>query len=636
MSVELKPKTLKRKNVKGLMLKSKPAPPPAAASEKSSGPDLSTLEIGVEFKLDIRAEDLKHMQDLGAGNGGSVSKVMHQATKTIMARKIIHIDAKPTVRKQIVRELHIMHECHSPYIVSFYGAFLNESEGSVVMCMEYMDCGSLDHMAKVIGPIRIDVLGKISEAVVEGLHYLYNEHKILHRDIKPSNILVNSRGCIKLCDFGVSGELINSIANTFVGTSTYMAPERIQGAQYSVKSDVWSLGLTLLELAIGRFPFDADINTAGSRASSGTMGILDLLQRIVHEPAPRLPKSPAFPVSLEVMIEHCLIKDPELRPSPEQLLSEPFMRSAKATNVDLERWANDYLERIGRTSHRNRSSVLIRTALHSREAPRRDSQSGSSQGPAPHAPNRRPSATPSESIPECQERPERHERAAPPPPFPTRTTSHAARPVAPSRPSHDRAESVGTSASIEAQYANRAMPPPPPPSGRPTRPQMNKAYTESTAMLSREAEREKQRLEYERQSGAYARQGTTATGYGSNGNPRELPATVPRDLREGSSGRTMMVEVRDGRASPRVMNGRASPRVMEGGRTSPRDPREVRDPRDGRGSPGVTREMEREWERDRQREWALEHERRRLPPTGTMSTQSNGAPVSNGWDSRGR
>lgn len=118
----------------------------------------------------------------------------------------------------------------------------------------------------------------------------------------------------------MSGELINSIANTFVGTSTYMAPERIKGAQYSVKSDVWSLGLSLLELAIGRFPFDADGSSAGTRASAGPMGILDLLQKIVNEPAPRLPKNAAFPRSLELMIEHCLIKDPDRRPSPEDLL----------------------------------------------------------------------------------------------------------------------------------------------------------------------------------------------------------------------------------------------------------------------------------------------------------------------------
>lgn len=149
----------------------------------------------------------------------------------------------------------------------------------------------------------------------------------MHRDIKPSNVLVNSRGSLKLCDFGVSGELVNSIADTFVGTSTYMAPERIQGSKYSIKSDVWSVGLTLMELAIGRFPFDASDSTAGDRASAGPMGILDLLQQIVHEPAPALPESDAFPPILDQMIQKCLLKVPDERPSPRQLyVCEPIAR----------------------------------------------------------------------------------------------------------------------------------------------------------------------------------------------------------------------------------------------------------------------------------------------------------------------
>ena len=102
---------------------------------------------------------------------------------------------------------------------------------------------SLDGIYKKHGAVSIDIVGKISEAVLRGLTYLYDEHRIMHRgasavefvpkpplmeeiawpDIKPSNILVNSKGDIKICDFGVSGELINSVANTFVGTSTYMS-----------------------------------------------------------------------------------------------------------------------------------------------------------------------------------------------------------------------------------------------------------------------------------------------------------------------------------------------------------------------------------------------------------------------------
>ena len=167
----------------------------------------------------------------------------------------------------------------------------------------------------------MDVLGKIAEAVLGGLTYLYGAHRIMHRDIKPSNILVNSRGYIKLCDFGVSSELENSVADTFVGTGTYMAPERIQGSPYTVKSDVWSVGLTMMELAIAKFPFapDSEANGNDGEEAAGPQGILDLLQQIVLEPAPKLPKSDAFPQILEDMITKCLLKDPAQRPTPQEL-----------------------------------------------------------------------------------------------------------------------------------------------------------------------------------------------------------------------------------------------------------------------------------------------------------------------------
>jgi mitogen-activated protein kinase kinase len=150
----------------------------------------------------------------------------------------------------------------------------------------------------------------------------------MHRDIKPSNILVNSRGNIKLCDFGVSSELEGSVADTFVGTGTYMAPERIQGAQYTIKSDVWSFGLTLMELAIGKFPFANNADDADD--AGGPQGILDLLQQIVLEPAPKLPKSDAFPLILEQIVDKCLIKDPAQRPTPQDL----FVSPAIVLNID--------------------------------------------------------------------------------------------------------------------------------------------------------------------------------------------------------------------------------------------------------------------------------------------------------------
>ncbi|XP_023613564.1 dual specificity mitogen-activated protein kinase kinase 1 isoform X1 [Myotis lucifugus] len=233
-----------------------------------------------------------------------------------MARKLIHLEIKPAIRNQIIRELQVLHECNSPYIVGFYGAFY--SDGEISICMEHMDGGSLDQVLKKAGRIPEQILGKVSIAVIKGLTYLREKHKIMHRDVKPSNILVNSRGEIKLCDFGVSGQLIDSMANSFVGTRSYMSPERLQGTHYSVQSDIWSMGLSLVEMAVGRYPipppdakelellFGCQVEgdaaetpprprTPGRPLSSygmdsrPPMAIFELLDYIVNEPPPKLP-----------------------------------------------------------------------------------------------------------------------------------------------------------------------------------------------------------------------------------------------------------------------------------------------------------------------------------------------------------
>ncbi|XP_048886194.1 dual specificity mitogen-activated protein kinase kinase 1 [Brienomyrus brachyistius] len=314
---------------------------------------------------ELKDDDFSKICELGAGNGGVVFKVLHRPSGLIMARKLIHLEIKPAVRNQIIRELQVLHECNSPYIVGFYGAFY--SDGEIGICMEHMDGGSLDQSLKKAGKIPEQILGKVSIAVIKGLSYLREKHKIMHRDVKPSNILVNSRGEIKLCDFGVSGQLIDSMANSFVGTRSYMSPERLQGTHYSVQSDIWSMGLSLVEMAIGRFPIpppDAKeleqifgFPVEGEARPSATsprprplgrpvsshgidsrppMAIFELLDYIVNEPPPKLPN--IFSPEFQDFVNKCLIKNPAERADLKQLMVHPFIKQSEVEEVDFTGW----------------------------------------------------------------------------------------------------------------------------------------------------------------------------------------------------------------------------------------------------------------------------------------------------------
>lgn len=287
-----------------------------------------------EQALQITEAEVTLGQMLGNGSGGTVFRSLYIPTQTIMAVKVIPLDANVQKQKQILAELEILHRCNSQFIIQYFGSFFNENR--IMMCTEHMDAGSMEEL----GCIPEQHIGRVAVSVLHGLSYL-ESLKIMHRDIKPSNILMNTSGDIKLCDFGVSTQLAHSMTATYVGTNAYMAPERVRGTPYTIRSEIWSLGLSLVELALGRFPYPAD-STTMARAITP----IELLQCIVHEPPPRLPEAEFSPQFVD-FTARCLVREAAQRPTPQETVSHPFVLYYQAqlpNKAEFAGWVHGILQ----------------------------------------------------------------------------------------------------------------------------------------------------------------------------------------------------------------------------------------------------------------------------------------------------
>uniref|UniRef100_A0A673AKU2 mitogen-activated protein kinase kinase n=1 Tax=Sphaeramia orbicularis TaxID=375764 RepID=A0A673AKU2_9TELE len=286
----------------------------------------------------VKADDLEQIAELGRGAYGVVDKMRHVPSGVIMAVKRIRATVNTLEQKRLLMDLDIsMRTVDCFYTVTFYGALFRE--GDVWICMELMDT-SLDKFYKNViekgKTIPEDILGKITVAIVKALEHLHRNLSVIHRDVKPSNVLINAKGQVKMCDFGISGHLVDSVAKTMdAGCKPYMAPERINPdlnqKGYSVKSDIWSLGITMIELAILKFPYD----------SWGTP--FQQLKQVVDEPSPQLPADRFSPEFVD-FISQCLRKKPNERPAYTELMDHPFFTLHDSKDTDVASFVKDILD----------------------------------------------------------------------------------------------------------------------------------------------------------------------------------------------------------------------------------------------------------------------------------------------------
>lgn len=293
-------------------------------------------EINIEDseKRKDPTKDFQLIEKLGEGSYGSVWKAQHVRTGTITAIKRVPVEND---LDEILNEIKIMKQCRSPYIISYYGSYFKENELWIVM--EYCGGGSISDLMRITDKtLTEDQISLVLKDGLKGLIYLHSRRKI-HRDIKAGNILLNSKGESKLADFGVSGQLSDTMAKrqTVIGTPFWMAPEVIQEVGYDVKADLWSLGITAIEMAEGKPPYS---NIHPMRA----------IFMIPSRPPPRLTEPDKWSKEFNDFVALALTKNPEQRPNATELLKHPFIQKAKTTSVlsPIIEEAAEIIARIGR------------------------------------------------------------------------------------------------------------------------------------------------------------------------------------------------------------------------------------------------------------------------------------------------
>lgn len=238
---------------------------------------------------------------------------MEKRTQRPVAIKIISLEDNEDDVSVITREINVLSQGHKcPQLIQYVGSTVINT--SLWIVMEWVDGGSLLDIIRD-KPLSEKHIAIVAREVLLGLQHLNNEQKV-HRDIKAANVLVSKSGAIKLGDFGASRTMdtLTKKMDTFVGSPYWMAPEVMLQGSYGPSVDVWSLGITIIELATGKPPHT-------------NVSPLNVLQLIIREPPPVLAGN--FSKELKEFVAMCLTKDPAQRATPAELLKSKLVKNAK-------------------------------------------------------------------------------------------------------------------------------------------------------------------------------------------------------------------------------------------------------------------------------------------------------------------
>jgi serine/threonine protein kinase len=252
---------------------------------------------------------------LGEGSYGSVYKARNRDTGAICAIKVVPTEAEST--EELRKEIDLLKQGAHQFVVGYHGSF--QKDKHIWIVMDLCEAGSISDLIRATQSTLLEAeIRVVAASMLLGLRHLHGL-RMIHRDIKAGNILLTNDGMVKLADFGVSKQLstVQSKCETTIGTPYWMGPEVIADGRYNAKADIWSLGITLIEMAEGEPPF---CNIHPMRA----------LFVIPKKPPSTFKEPSRWSPEMNDFLAACLVKDPSLRPSAEQLLLHPWLKACAA------------------------------------------------------------------------------------------------------------------------------------------------------------------------------------------------------------------------------------------------------------------------------------------------------------------